>query len=43
MQNEYYVKEEKIIEKTEIEKETELVKAIIKTREEVILNMHKES
>ena len=35
MQNEYYIREEKIIEKTEIEKETELVKAIIKTREEL--------
>ncbi len=35
MKDEYYVREEKIIEKTEIEKETELVKAIIKTREEL--------
>ena len=35
MQNEYYVKEEEILEKTEIERETELVKAIIKTREEL--------
>lgn len=35
MQNDYYVREEKIREKTEIEKETDLVKAIIKTREEL--------
>ena len=35
MQNEYYVREEKLLEKTEIEKETELVKSIIKTREEL--------
>lgn len=35
MQNEYYVREERLLEKTEIEKETELVKAIIKTREEL--------
>lgn len=35
MQNDYYVREEKIIEKTEIEKETELIEAIIKTREEL--------
>lgn len=35
MQNEYYVREEKIIEKTEIEKETELIRTIIKTREEL--------
>lgn len=35
MQNEYYVKEEKLIEKTEIEKESELVRAIIRTREEL--------
>lgn len=34
MQNEYYVKEE-MREKTEIEKEIELVKAIIKTKEEL--------
>ena len=32
---EEYRKEEKIIEKTEIEKEIELVKSIIKTREEL--------
>ena len=38
MANEYYVREEKIIEKTEIEKETELVRAIIKTREELKAN-----
>lgn len=35
MQNEYYVREEKIIEKTEIEKEIELIRTIIKTREEL--------
>lgn len=34
MQNEY-IKEEKIVEKTEIEKEVELIKTIIKTREEL--------
>ncbi len=35
MQNEYYEKEKKIIEKTEIETEIELIKAIIKTREDL--------
>lgn len=35
MQNEYYVKEKRIIEKTEIEKEIELIKAIIRTREDL--------
>ena len=35
MKNEYYMREEKIREKTEIEKEMELVKSIIKTREEL--------
>ena len=30
-----YIKEEKIIEKTEIEKEIEIVRSIIKTREEL--------
>ncbi len=35
MQNDYYVKEQKIIEKTEIEKEMELIRTIIKTREEL--------
>ena len=35
MQKEYYIKEEKIVEKTEIEKEIELIKAIIKTREDL--------
>ncbi len=35
MQNEIYRKEEKIIEKTEIEKEVELIKSIIKAREEL--------
>lgn len=35
MQNEYYVREEKITEKTEIEKEKELIRTIIKTREDL--------
>ena len=35
MQKDYYIKEEKIIEKTEIEREIELIKAIIRTREEL--------
>lgn len=35
MQNEYYIREEKIMEKTEIEKEIELIRTIIKTREEL--------
>ena len=35
MQKEYYVREEKIVEKTEIEKEIELIKAIIRTREDL--------
>lgn len=35
MQKDYYVKEQEIIEKTEMEKETELVRAIIKAREEL--------
>ena len=35
MQNDFYVREEKIVEKTEIEKEAELIKSIIKTREEL--------
>lgn len=35
MQQELYVKENKISEKTEIEKEIELIKTIIKTREEL--------
>lgn len=38
MQNDYYIKETKIIEKTEIEKEIELVKSIIRTREELKVN-----
>ncbi len=38
MQNEHYVREQKIIEKTEIEKESELIKMIIKTREELKAN-----
>ncbi len=38
MQNEYYVREEKIVEKTEIEKEIELIRMIIKTREELKAN-----
>lgn len=40
MQNEIYVKEEKIIEKTEIEKEKELIRTIIKTREELKMANH---
>ena len=32
---EEYIREEKIIERTEIEKENELIKVIIKTREEL--------
>ena len=35
MQNEYYMKEKSLIEKTEIEKEIELIKAIIKAREDL--------
>lgn len=35
MQNEYYVKEERLIEKTEIEKDIELIRTIIKTREDL--------
>ena len=35
MQKDYYIKDEKIIEKTEIEREIELIKAIIRTREEL--------
>ncbi len=35
MQKEYYVREERITEKTEIEREIELIKAIIRTREEL--------
>lgn len=35
MQNEIYVKEEKITEKTEVEKEKELIRTIIKTREDL--------
>lgn len=35
MQNDYYVKDNRIIEKTEIEKESELIRCIIKTREEL--------
>lgn len=35
MQNNFYRKEEEIIERTEIEKEIELVKTIIKTKEEI--------
>ena len=35
MQKELYVKEEKILEKTEIEREIELIRAIIKTREDL--------
>ncbi len=35
MQNEHYVRESMIVEKTEMEKEIELLKTIIKTREEL--------
>ena len=35
MQNEIYVREGKIVEKSEIEKEIELIRTIIKTREEL--------
>lgn len=35
MQEELYIKEHKIKEKTEIEKERELIKTIIRTREEL--------
>lgn len=35
MQRDYYVREQELLEKTEIEKETELIKCIIKTREEL--------
>ena len=38
MQNNYYIREEKIREKTEVEKEMELVKCIIKTREDLKAN-----
>ena len=35
MQNEIYLKEENIVEKTEIEKDQDLIRMIIKTREEL--------
>ena len=35
MQKDYYVREVTIVEKTEMEKEIELIKSIIKTREEL--------
>ena len=35
MQNEFYIREGKIVEKSEIEKEIELIRTIIKTREEL--------
>lgn len=35
MQNDYYVRENVLIERTEIEKEMELIKSIIRTREEL--------
>ena len=35
MQNEYYIREQRIIEKTEIEKEKQLIENIIRTREEL--------
>lgn len=40
MQNDHYIREEKIIEKTEIEKEIELIKNIIKTREDLKVANH---
>lgn len=40
MQNESYVREELIIERNEIEKETELIRSIIKTREELKIANH---
>ena len=41
MDKEIYVKEERIREKTEIEKEKELIRTIIKTRDELkILNLN---
>ncbi len=36
---EEYVKEQKILEKTEMEKEIELIKCIIKTREDLKMNI----
>ena len=35
MQNDYYVRENVLIERTEIEKEMELIRSIIRTREEL--------
>ena len=35
MQNEFYIREGKIVEKSEIEKEIELIRNIINTREEL--------
>lgn len=35
MQNEFYIREGKIVEKSEIEKEIELIRSIINTREEL--------
>jgi|GEM_PF-539270 len=35
MENQIYIREGKIIDKTEIEKENELIRTIIKTREEL--------
>lgn len=35
MQKDYYVREQNIVETTEMEKETELIKCIIQTREEL--------
>ena len=37
---EEYIKEERIVEKTEMEKEIELIKTIIKTREELKRDNH---
>ena len=40
MQNEFYIKEGRIIERTEMEKEHELIKTIIKTREDLKATNH---
>ena len=44
MQNEFYIREGKIVEKSEIEKEIELIRNIINTREELknIINTREE-
>lgn len=40
MQKDYYIREQEIMEKTEIEKETELIRSIIKAREELKIANH---